>query len=435
MQALVSFEQAPPLGAPLRFFLTAPLFAILAGGLLLWSGPGLFASRWTAAALALTHLMTAGFMLQVMLGAMLQLLPVVAGANMARPLLMARLVHATITPGAFFLALAFLAYPTLFFGLAVLFLSLGVLIFVSAAARALYGLPATSPVIRGLKLALGGLGVTVCLGLLLAVVLGWSLDIPTARLVNVHLGWGFVAWGAALVAAVGFVVVPMFQLTPDYPGWFTRAYAYSVLAVVSMWTVAELAGWKSVTPVLATGVVLTVAIFALMTLSLQRRSKRPGRDAVGRLWQVAMLSALAACALWLLARGVPMISEWRGWPLLFGILVLFGGFMSVMLGMLYKIVPFLVWLHLQNAGRGRLVAPNMKKVLAERQIDRQMLAHLCALGLLVLAAFWPRAFVYPAGVALVAANAWLLFNLLSAMKVHRQHMARIAAAGAGGANP
>lgn len=45
MQALLSFDQAPPLAAPLRFFLTAPLFAILAGLLLLWSGPDLFASR------------------------------------------------------------------------------------------------------------------------------------------------------------------------------------------------------------------------------------------------------------------------------------------------------------------------------------------------------------------------------------------------------
>jgi hypothetical protein len=85
MQALLSFDQAPPLAAPLRFFLTAPLFAILAALLVLWSGPELFASRWTGAALALTHLITVGFMLQVMLGAMLQILPVVAGANISRP--------------------------------------------------------------------------------------------------------------------------------------------------------------------------------------------------------------------------------------------------------------------------------------------------------------------------------------------------------------
>ena len=39
MQALLSFEQSPPISAPLRFFLTAPLFGMLAGALLLWGGP------------------------------------------------------------------------------------------------------------------------------------------------------------------------------------------------------------------------------------------------------------------------------------------------------------------------------------------------------------------------------------------------------------
>ena len=46
MQALMSFESAPPFAAPLRFFLTAPLFGALAGLLVLIEGADLFASRW-----------------------------------------------------------------------------------------------------------------------------------------------------------------------------------------------------------------------------------------------------------------------------------------------------------------------------------------------------------------------------------------------------
>jgi hypothetical protein len=156
VQALLSFDQAPPLAAPLRFFLTAPLFAILAGLLLLWSGPDLFASRWTPAALALTHLITVGFMLQVMLGAMIQILPVVAGANMSRPLLVASLVHVAITLGAV-AGSGFLSYEPLALR--------GGRVSCSAAAwrcslvrrsRSLYGVPSTNPTIRGLKLALSG---------------------------------------------------------------------------------------------------------------------------------------------------------------------------------------------------------------------------------------------------------------------------------------
>ena len=49
MQALLSFDKAPPFAAPLRFFLTAPLFA-LAAGLLFAGAAGLAGAQDKAAA-------------------------------------------------------------------------------------------------------------------------------------------------------------------------------------------------------------------------------------------------------------------------------------------------------------------------------------------------------------------------------------------------
>ena len=140
-----------------------------------------------------------------------------------------------------------------------------------------------------------------------------------------------------------------------------------------------------------------------------------------------MWSALVACAVWLLAQLVPAVSDWQGWPLLFGVLLLFGCFVSVIVGMLYKIVPFLIWLHLQNQGQGRLMAPNMKKIIAEQAMDYQMLAHFVSCVLLVLAVFCPEWFVTPAGLALIVSNAWLLRNLMAAVSVYRSHQQKIAA--------
>ncbi|MBI4741864.1 MAG: hypothetical protein HY777_10025 [Betaproteobacteria bacterium] len=427
MQALLSFDQAPPFAAPFRFFVTAPVFAILAGVLLLSSGPELFASRWTPGALALTHLLTAGFMMQAMLGAMVQILPVVAGAHVVRPLRVATIVHAAMTAGTLLLVAAFLSYTPLFFGLAAGCLGLGATVYIGATAHALYRVPSTTPTIGGLKLAMLGLGVTVGLGLVLAISLGGSFPMPLLQLANIHLTWGVVAWGSVLLAAVAYVVVPMFQLTPAYPDWFGRAYSVAALTSVALWTAADLAGWELASGLLSGLVVLVAAVFFYVTLKIQRKSKRAGFDATQRYWRMAMFSALAASVLWLVARSVPQIGEWHGWPLLLGVLLLVGGFMSVIVGMLYKIVPFLVWMHLQNLGRGRLMAPNMKKVLSERQMVRQMTAHFAAFALLVLAVFWPEWLVYPAGVAMIAANTWLLYNLLSAAGVYRHHLKKIEA--------
>jgi len=431
MQALLSYDRAPPLAAPLRFFLTAPVFGILAGVLLLWSGADVFASRWTPAALALTHLVTAGLMLQIMLGAMLQILPVVAGANMARPLRVARFVHLATSVGALILVTAFLSFSPQLFSLAALLLGLGVAIFVVACARSLWGVVSTSSTISGMKLSLVGLAVTVGLGALLSLGLGGTLDLPVVQLTEIHLGWGFVAWGTILFAAVAYVVVPMFQLTPAYPDWFGRGFAWSALLAVILWTFADLGGWPLLAAVLALAVVAAPLLFSAITLLIQRRSKRARFDTTQHYWRFALCSALAACAVWLAGRYLPSIGERQEWPLLCGVLVLFGGFMSVMVGMLYKIVPFLIWLHLQNAGQGRVMAPNMKKMISEVAMNRQLIAHLVSCALLLLAVFWPIGFVYPAGVALIAANGGLLWNLLAAVRVYREHQLKFDSLSAG----
>ncbi|MBN8463524.1 MAG: hypothetical protein J0M01_12045, partial [Dechloromonas sp.] len=149
MQALLSFDKAPPFAAPLRFFLTAPLFSLAAGLLLLFVGPGLLESRWTPGLLAATHLVTVGFMLMVMLGALIQILPVVAGANLDNPLAVARWLHAGLAAGALLLAAGFLFGQAALLGAAALVLGLAVAAFLVAGGRSLAGVPSTSPTIRG----------------------------------------------------------------------------------------------------------------------------------------------------------------------------------------------------------------------------------------------------------------------------------------------
>ena len=95
----LNFQQAPPISVPLRFFLSAPLFALLSSIVLLWSGEDLMASRWSPATLAAVHLLTLGYMAMVMAGAMIQMLPVLAGTPVPRPRLFAGIVHVALVLG------------------------------------------------------------------------------------------------------------------------------------------------------------------------------------------------------------------------------------------------------------------------------------------------------------------------------------------------
>jgi hypothetical protein len=427
MQGGLSFDNAPPLAAPLRFFLTAPLFLVLAGLLLVYAGPDIFASRWLPATLAMVHLITIGFMLQVMIGALLQVLPVLAGADIGKPLLVARLVHPPLTLGTLLLAAGFLSASPWFFRLAAVLLAASLAVFLIAAGRGLAAQPSTSPTIRGLKLSLLSLAVTVALGVTLALGLahGWSL--PYTDLTDLHAGWGLGAWGGVLLAAMAYVVVPMFQLTPGYPARPSWWFPPLIVALLLLWTVAAAGGWHWLVAACQLGLAAVGSTFAGLTLRLQLQRRRARADATSRYWQSGLLAAIAALLMLAAATLWPPLTELPAWTPLFAILLIAGAFVSFIAGMLYKIVPFLAWLHLQHGIQVGMPAPNMNRLLADPAMQRQMRAHQLALALLVAAAFLPDWLARPAGGALAVAGGWLFWNLLQAALRYRQQAAAIVA--------
>ncbi|KXB30890.1 hypothetical protein AT959_09235 [Dechloromonas denitrificans] len=420
MQALLSFENTPPFAAPLRFFVTAPLFAVLAGLLLLLEGPALFASRWMPATLAATHLMTVGFMLQVMLGALIQILPVVAGANLKRPLLIATILHLGLSIGALLLAGGFYLGQPLLLSAAALLLAVTVLVFLVATTLALIGVPSTSPTIRGLKLALFGLFGVVALGAVMAFALahGWALPLPV--LTDLHAGWGLGGWAGVLLAAIAYVVVPMFQLTPGYPAKPSWWFPLAMLSLLLLWSAAVFFDLNALIR-LCQGLAAIVGIaFAGLTLRLQQQRRRARADATYHYWQLGLTASIFALLMLLTAALWPAASDLTGWTLLFGILLVGGGFLPFIVGMLYKIVPFLAWTHLQNQGQAKVPAPSMNKILADTAMQRQLIAYVAALVLLLAAVFFPDWLARPAGLGFALASGWLWLNLFGAIRRYRQ---------------
>lgn len=412
----LAYEDTPPLSAPLRFFLTAPLFGLVAGLVLLFDGE-LLVSRWTPGALAVVHLFAAGFMLQVMLGALLQILPVVAGAAFPAPLRIAGITHVLLGAGAASLAFGLgVGAPGAIVGGGAL-LACGLVIFLVAS---LIGLTRAAPAQgasrtpRDLRLALAALGLTTVLGIVLAVALGGGVALPVAlpTLVDLHAIWAWLGWGGLLLAATSWVVVPMFQITPAYPARFTRFWAPGTLAVLLAWSLSLIAGLNALTLVLSALLLTAAAGYALQTLKLQRNSRRTTPDAPFRAFRLSMLALLGSLAALL----VSMVHDAPQWPVLAGVLVFHGTFAGAISAMLYKIVPFLTWLNLTQS---RIRAPNMKKLLPDPPIRNQLRLHAAALAALVIAVAAPAAAPL-AGLLVAAEFAWLLANLLRAVRAWHQ---------------
>jgi len=434
MQPTLSFEQAPPISVPYRFFLTAPLFGAVAGLILVFLGPETLQSRWSPGALAMTHLIVVDFMLQAMCGSLLQFVAVVAGANIWRPRLVAAVVHPLITAGAVFLASAFLLERQLLFLLAAAVFVSALGLFLTVMAIALLRTPARGMSIHVLRVAVLGLLVTVALGATLAITLGLQNDLQPAwsllALINVHVAWGLGGWALMLVIGVSFLVVPMFQLTPAYPGWLTRLVPAGLFLVLCLWSLqllsdnGEAQAWQSG---VALAGMLLAGLYAAATLWLQSRRRRRQVDVTFVFWRGAMLALLVLAASWLLFEALPQLGSHARAPLWLGVLALPGVFLSVIMGMLYKIMPFLNWLHLQRQGGTVTTQPNMKQMIPERAMRGQMLLHFSALALLLAAVLWP-ALALPAGLAFSASCLWLEWNLVGAARLYARFRDSIRAA-------
>ncbi|HWR76724.1 MAG TPA: hypothetical protein VN283_05900 [Thiobacillus sp.] len=421
-QAGLSFEQAPPFALPLRFFLTAPLFLLAAAGLIVWA-PEALASRWTPQALALTHALTLGFLAMVMLGALLQMLPVVAGASLPAARFVAWFSHVSLTLGSVALMTGFLTATPATYGIAMVLLGGGFAVFLAATsislARAVAGVT-----VNGIRLAVACLGVTLLLGLALALLrAGWWTPPAVETAIAAHAAFGLLGWVLLLVIGVAYQVVPMFQITPPYPPRLARWLA-GALFVLLLLHAAALLLLPAAAPIVDAGLAGAILAFAVATLRLQARRRRELPDVTLDYWRLGMASLIACVAVWLAAQLWPAWAGSDAYPLLLGVLFIGGFAVSVASGMLYKIVPFLAWFHLQAQLQARAGSiPTMKEMIAERWTRWQFRLHLAACGLLIGATLWPQLAI-AAGSVLTLSALLLWLNLLSAVRRFSSHGGR-----------
>lgn len=416
-------DQAPPFTVPLRFFLTAPWFALLAAALLAWQGPEALASRWSPTTLALTHLFTLGFLAMTMLGALMQLLPVLASSPIARPKLVGGAVHGLLTLGTLALSTGFAVTHPVLLRAALWLLGGGFALFIAAAGWSLWRADRANPAVWPLRLAAIALLVTISLG----IFIGLSRETPAAGFAgthwtDLHLAWGFLGWIGLLVMGVAFQVVPMFQLTPAYPAWMTRRLSPLLFAALPLWSLGLLLApvysfFAVIADTLAVIIALSLAAFAIMTLRLQWQRRRQLPDVTLRFWQLAMASLLVCVVMGLAIRFAP--GNFPRLELMLGAWLIVGFASSAIHGMLYKIVPFLTWLHLHEQNV-RNDLPNMKQIMPDTRTQPQLWIHAAALLLVTAAIVQPGFWAYPAAATLALSYAWLGWNLSSAYAVFRR---------------
>ncbi|MCR4304282.1 MAG: hypothetical protein NUV63_08700 [Gallionella sp.] len=415
--ASLSTEQAPPISVPLRFFAAAPLFLMLAALMLVSGADNPFADTRTPALLAATHCITLGFMAMVMLGAMQQILPVVVGSPMPASRLTAWLTFLPLISGALLLPSGFLLGEPVLLNLAWPLLGFAFTAFIIASLISLVRSRAYNAAKTAVLLSITALGGAITAGMMLAYGYATGSLLPYTELITVHISLSLGGWVMLLIIGVSFQVVPMFQLTPNYPKWLAGSLVPAAFVVLLLSLLPLLfepsPHWAIV--IAQTLFWLLAGSYAVTTLRLQSKRRRRVADATLSFFRMGMMALLCAALFALATLFFPEIDHLAT---LSAVLFMLGFAMSLMHGMMYKIVPFLVWFHLFRDGIKSGV-PNMKQIIPEIWMWRHLWLHRGTL-LAVLFAPWWKAAAWSVALGLLLQGMLLGYALFTAISAYRR---------------
>jgi len=405
--SVINPAKSPPLYVPIGLMLSGLASLLFLQWYLFVKAPMIFGEyRFNSATLAATHLFTLGFATSIMMGAFYQITPVMLIAQAVRGAW-------AIVQGLFFLTGVGLMIAGFHYGethwiaWGGSFTVAAVCIFLVLIARTMR--TATAWTISGTYMIAGlsFLAGTAFWGLTLAFNLRYNFlgsTLQTAPL-SAHLVVGLGGWFMLTIFGVSYQLVPMFALTnrPDDQSpkrilWLLTSGLWIAFGLL-LFGVPERYANAALLPVLA-GVIW----YGIRVGQLLRARRRPALDlgmryalvAFGFLALSLLLGLIAATGL---APGLkqtpgPTAIIWFG---------LFGFVGSMILGMMYKIIPFLFWHWLLKRRTDKTQRlPNLVQMYSEKLAEAGfwcwtsgvlgtgLVLLAGALGLLYQPALWAR---------------------------------------------
>lgn len=410
----LSLDQSPPFRASLRFFMTAPLFILVGCILFLLFKIDPF-ERWDIETIGILHFFNLGFLVMVVMGALTQMLPVLAGTPIPNVLWFSRITHVLITLGSILFPLGIMTMNQLMIqwggGLALL----SIIIFFTTI---LWSLRKALPSFTVSCFKLSASSVLIMIVFAGRLALSWAgwLDFSSDRmgLIELHIAWAMFGFLFILILGVSHKVVPMFYVTNDYPLWFSKYIAKVVFFLLLGWSMVFLTETQFLIPIIKSLLAVTVMIYASETFRRFVNRKRKVTDTTVLFWKTSMVFFALGSAFYSIIQYWPSPKMEVVASLFFGIALL-----SLISGMLYKIIPFLTWFHLTARNINKV--PTMRELLPNCYTLRQYYMHLVAILFLFLSVLVPMLRpIY--GVSLGLSMLLLLFNLLIPLKVFRTLM-------------
>ena len=344
---------------PLAYLVSAAA-AFLVGALGIgWLAPELAGHYYHPRLLALTHTVTLGWITLAIMGASYQLIPIV----LEQPILSERLARwqlAVLVVAVIGMVAHFHlgTWPGL--ATAAALLAVGIAFHLVNVGLSLRGFTRWTFTARLVVLAYAGLATTTLLGLALSVNRVWAfLPGELFPTLHAHVQLALLGWVAPMIVAVSARVYPMFFLAPAPRRVHTLLQGWGLVAGVP----AVVMGLLGVPGLLTAGTLAVTAAagaHVAWVWEMARARKRPGLD-----WGLRFVLTATAFLVPAVGLGLALAADLLAGPraALAYAVVIMGGFVSLtIVGMMLKIVPFLVWYRAYGPRAGREPVPTLAQL-------------------------------------------------------------------------
>jgi len=402
------------------YLITALFSFVILGTLAVVASDNLAMFFFTPTVLAVTHVMTLGWGTMIVMGAMYQLVPVILGVPI-RHERWGRIGFVIFAWGTLELSVGFWAWRTWEIALGGVLLLLGVGLFLLNMTHTLAGVRQWNITGRFLVVALCYFTLTAGLGVILALNKQFHF-LGSVELFNLagHAHLGAIGWFTLTIMGVSYKLVPMFSLTHGHDEKLARIILVMVGVGLAGLSPALIFGADRVMGLAFGGLAaLGVYLFAYDTRRILRQRLRKTLDLALSYYAIAV-GYLVAGTTFGLTLGLGL---WEGTlspnaqAMIYGYLGLGGWVTLTIMGMLHKIVPFLVWFNRYSAKAGREPVPLLKDMLDTRIGWIALIFwNLGLLGSIVALAAGNPGWLQIAGVGLAVGAYTFSFNILSVFR-------------------
>ncbi len=408
----LSLEQAPPFSAPIKFFLTAPIFAILASLLVLFFNSDIVAHDTIT--IALLHVVTIGFMVMIMFGALQQMLPVVAGAVIKNIVFVSNFTYIFLIVGILSFFLGFYLYEKILLFIATTTLSFSILFFIFATLKELIKVEKKTPIIIAMILSLSFLLFSFLIAIHLTISHATSnISEIHYNLASLHYNLIFFGWVFMLIVGISFQVIPMFWVATPYSDKEQKTIIYSIFTLLIIYT---LNSFFNLGLNIFYKIFMIIVSFYYIYLTFQKlkNRKRKLRDQSVIFWQISLYFFAFGLIYW-------FIMEFFNLPQMILAITFGGGFViSLMNAMIYKIVPFLTWFHLNS--KGLFDIPTMREMIDDKKIVIQRNLHIISITIFIIAIFFENfLLIQLASLIFAISNILLFLNIYSSIKIYLKY--------------